>query len=53
MKLNPFSKKSNRYLDKIKAEHDALNQELTPPQSRIGGGGSGARCGTREANPAA
>lgn len=30
MKLNPFSKKSNPYLDKIKSEHDALNLELAP-----------------------
>ena len=35
MKLNPFSKKSNRYLDKIKAEHDALNQELTPLKAEL------------------
>ena len=30
MKLNPFSKKSNLFLDKVKAEHDALNLELAP-----------------------
>ena len=35
MKLNPFSKTSNPYLDKIKAEHDALNQELTPLKAEL------------------
>lgn len=35
MKLNPFSKKSNPYLDKVKSEHDALNLELTPLKAEL------------------
>lgn len=35
MKLNPFSKKSNPYLDKIKSEHDALNLELAPLKAEL------------------
>ncbi len=31
----PLSTKSNPYLDKIKAEHDALNQELTPLKAEL------------------
>ena len=35
MKLNPVSKKSNPYLDKIKSENDALNLELTPLKAEL------------------
>lgn len=35
MKLSPFSKKSNPYLDKIKSERDALTLELTPLKAEL------------------
>lgn len=35
MKLNPFSKKPTPYLDKIKAEYDALTLELAPLKAEL------------------
>lgn len=35
MKLNPFSKKSTAYYDKVKAEYDKLDRELTATKDQL------------------